>query len=95
MRQLNLPEIRRKKSSHLTIIGKFIIHALTGTTIFLVILLIAFGLNWLVHLIGSNGTDKIIIDLLTFTEYATIVIDIFVYLWFLFVSAIKFLKEIR
>ncbi|MGF6400602.1 hypothetical protein ABH905_004268 [Pseudomonas frederiksbergensis] len=69
-------------------------HIFVGTTIFCIVAIAAFGLQKLVHLLESNGTDATIITVLTIVEHLTFYVDMFCYVVMLLGAAFVFVREI-
>ena len=67
------------------------VHVTTGAGLFVIILLITFGLNSLIHLLDGK-VHWIVIILLKCAEISVLVIDIFYIVLFLFISSVKSLR---
>ena len=69
-------------------------HIFVGTMIFAIVAGAAFGLQKLVHLLESNGTDATITYVLTLVEHLTFYVDIICYVVMLLGAAFVFVREI-
>lgn len=72
----------------------FFLEVLLGSLIFILVLLPAVGLNYLVKWLAENGVDAIIVGGLTALEYTIFAVDVALCVFFIIKSAIKAGKEL-
>ncbi len=72
----------------------FSLEVFVGSLIFILVLIPAVGLNYLVKFLADKGIDSMIISGLTALEYTIFAVDVALCLFFIVKSAIKAGKEL-
>lgn len=93
------PASRKKADTHAShspwrVVGHFLLHALAGLPIFLIIALPAWALNLVVAYLKQQGASAYVVGVLTFVEYGVLTIDAALYLALLCKSAYKAAKDL-
>lgn len=83
-----------KKHSPLPVIVHMLVHAVAGIVMFAIVAIPAIILNFAVAYLAAQGTDKFILRVLTFVEYAILVGDAALYLALVAKSLWKAAKEL-
>ncbi len=74
-------------------VGRFLGHMLTSTAIFVIIALPAVGLWFLIGYLEGIGVSGATLLMLTGLKYAILAVDVFLCLAYLFISALKAVRE--
>lgn len=93
------PATRNKKDAHTNhspwrVVGHFLLHALAGLAIFLIIAMPAWALNLGIAYLKQQGASTYVVGVLTFVEYGVLTIDAALYLALLCKSAYKAAKDL-
>lgn len=71
----------RRNRGNLKKLGLFLGHMLSSAAVFLIVLVINFGIDYALKLFASWGADPATITVLTYCNLALLVVDVLLMLW--------------